>query len=444
MKRLFVSAVSVSVFMVTFAALAGVTMSDIWRWGLLRNTDILPVGSTITYMTGGVLRVVEAYDQTDTNRFRMTVSTPLVDGVSAVLSNGVYESASISNDGFTLSAAFFNGWILTYTPTPTPAYGWQVSHGALTNGTNFVSAATNFYCASGFGVTNAGDYSPVVVTLTGTSFVVSAYTNWTFEITNGVDVGAVTNLTLVNPYDTNSVVLSLVYTNWAAPYFVLTNSAGTNGNAWGASNTLDSADDLITGIAPTGGVALGTAWVGYRRWVSRVTNDFFKAAAADQALRLNDSSDGPYYTTIENGTGTVWRGVISTNYTVTVSSDFEETAGHTKPVWTVHEWPFGDIGDDWCGVESESVFRIFSGASPLWSGVPGTYPLLLSPVTGGAGSAVVSQHIVCVYSVYHTFATSGDVSTQWVNTTNFVQDAIDDLRTEISEAIEAHVELLHP
>lgn len=95
MKRLFICSVSFAFFMVTLAALAGVTMSDIWRWGLLRHTDILPVGSTITYMTGGVLRVVETFEAVDSNTVVIALSNDVVYGLNTVTA-GVYRSASKS------------------------------------------------------------------------------------------------------------------------------------------------------------------------------------------------------------------------------------------------------------------------------------------------------------------------------------------------------------
>jgi hypothetical protein len=45
MKRFFVCSVSVCFFLFVGAVLADVTMRDIWRWGLVRKTDVLQIGA---------------------------------------------------------------------------------------------------------------------------------------------------------------------------------------------------------------------------------------------------------------------------------------------------------------------------------------------------------------------------------------------------------------
>lgn len=92
MKRFFVCSVSVCFFLFVGAVLADVTMRDIWRWGLVRKTDVLPVGSAMIYETGGVLRVIEEVERVDSNRV-VLVFTNSASSVPA----GVYVSSGKSS-----------------------------------------------------------------------------------------------------------------------------------------------------------------------------------------------------------------------------------------------------------------------------------------------------------------------------------------------------------
>jgi len=78
-----------------FNATAEVSMSDIWRWGLVRKTDMLPVGGSLTYPTNGVIRVIETVSVVDSNRVVCTVLTNLnYDASGAAMAAGTYVSAT--------------------------------------------------------------------------------------------------------------------------------------------------------------------------------------------------------------------------------------------------------------------------------------------------------------------------------------------------------------
>lgn len=92
MKRFFVCSVSFCFFLAAAAVLADVTMRDIWHWGLLRKSDILPVGGSMLYETGGVLRVIEDIECADSNRVVLVFTNS-----DAVIPAGVYVSSGKSS-----------------------------------------------------------------------------------------------------------------------------------------------------------------------------------------------------------------------------------------------------------------------------------------------------------------------------------------------------------
>lgn len=87
-NRIFVLACSLAAFFFTGAALAELTLGDIFRWGLLRKSDILPVGGSMLYETGGVLRVIEDIECADSNRVVLVFTNS-----DAVIPAGVYVSS---------------------------------------------------------------------------------------------------------------------------------------------------------------------------------------------------------------------------------------------------------------------------------------------------------------------------------------------------------------
>lgn len=91
-KRIFVLACSLAAFFFTGAALAELTLGDIFRWGLLRKGEIMPGGGTMRYQTGGVLRVIEDIECADSNRV-VLVFTNSASSVPA----GVYVSSGKSS-----------------------------------------------------------------------------------------------------------------------------------------------------------------------------------------------------------------------------------------------------------------------------------------------------------------------------------------------------------
>lgn len=113
MKRLYVIVCSAAFFLAALLALADLQYSDVVRWGLLRKGEVLPVGATITYRAGGVLRVIEAQTSLDTNRFVLTVTSNLVTDTSPELyglSNGVYLSEDATRENGYLEIWFPDFW----------------------------------------------------------------------------------------------------------------------------------------------------------------------------------------------------------------------------------------------------------------------------------------------------------------------------------------------
>lgn len=77
------------------SASADVTISDIWRWGIVRRSDVLPPGVTVTLGTDDVWRVVERSMVEDVSRVVVTVVTNIESG-SYFLPVGRYVSGTRS------------------------------------------------------------------------------------------------------------------------------------------------------------------------------------------------------------------------------------------------------------------------------------------------------------------------------------------------------------
>jgi hypothetical protein len=113
MKRWPIVCASAAFFLFMFSALAEIQFGDIVRWGLLRHADILPYNATMTYPTGGVIRVVEASPIVDYADCSANVRRLLYypDGDRSMdWGTGVYHSVGVSRSGGETVCLFTNYW----------------------------------------------------------------------------------------------------------------------------------------------------------------------------------------------------------------------------------------------------------------------------------------------------------------------------------------------
>jgi hypothetical protein len=130
------------------------------------------------------------------------------------------------------------------------------------------------------------------------------------------------------------------------------------------------------GLATTGDVAAAIA-----------------AIPAADAYTVRDSTDTNRWWRFEGTQAVQYAlGAEVTNYTVTLSTDFEETAGHTRPAWTNNVWPFSD--GFWEGLVLENGdFVINDGNLGTWWGNLPNPDILYPNGEAGSGTATVYQHI---------------------------------------------------
>jgi len=87
-------------------------------------------------------------------------------------------------------------------------------------------------------------------------------------------------------------------------------------------------------------------------------------------------------------------GALTTNYTVTLSDNFEETVTHTRPAWTNNVWPFTDGLWKTYGPGLGSVIIVYNDDNSTgWGGVDYEFPSILTPGENAQGTATVSHHI---------------------------------------------------
>ena len=186
--------------------------------------------------------------------------------------------------------------------------------------------------------------------------------------------------------------------------------AGISGqtNLWNAAWLWGN--HALAGYAGTGAVAAVAADV------AALSNDVANLPPPADPTRLLDSQ-GAYFQTLENGTGTVWQVTgPHTNYTVVLSGDFLEFYSVTRPVWTTNAFPFTD--GFWNGVfeagAGEAYIYFNDGVNSTdWRGdTSAGYPVTLSPVSveNAAGTATVYQHIQMTTNAVHTFADAASVA----------------------------------
>ena len=154
------------------------------------------------------------------------------------------------------------------------------------------------------------------------------------------------------------------------------------------------------------------------------------AAMATQRIERVWSSDRSQFM---DGMGVMWQATQVAYYTVALSFDFEETATHTRPVWTTNAFPFSDSG--FSGLTNSPPWIEISGANDSWWGAQSSlgYPLTLeSDGPEGAGTAVVSQHIVTVYAPIKTYAAQSDLTAVSNQTVAVQTDFANHLATNLS------------
>ena len=152
-----------------------------------------------------------------------------------------------------------------------------------------------------------------------------------------------------------------------------------------------------------------------------ITNGLASTDYVDSAIASVPQSD-PFIVRDTADTNRWWRfegtnavqyelGAAATNYTVTLSEDFMETVGGTRPAWTNNVWPFTD--GDWEGIAIPGTGNIISykNYQSSWGGFE-YYPALLTPGTDSQGTATVYQHIY--YPTNATGNTLGPIPTNLV------------------------------
>ena len=127
--------------------------------------------------------------------------------------------------------------------------------------------------------------------------------------------------------------------------------------------------------------------------------------ALTNAVRLV-SADGTYFQTVENGTGTVWQiTVVSTNFVVAFSPNFQTTAGQIPPQ-SSYVFPFEDGA--WGGGFGGTVFVTYN-LENVWGAVYSEYPISLPPVAAAQGTAIVSiASITYATNLFCTFPTQAE------------------------------------
>lgn len=120
----------------------------------------------------------------------------------------------------------------------------------------------------------------------------------------------------------------------------------------------------------------------------------YSFALTNQVKIIWDSDAPGIWWEVRGGTNvtTKSRTVSGTNFTVTLSADFEETVTHTRPTWTNNVWPFVDGIFE--GMQTEGLATITTPGGALWNAFlpePAAYPFDLTVFTVEShGSATVS------------------------------------------------------
>lgn len=159
-------------------------------------------------------------------------------------------------------------------------------------------------------------------------------------------------------------------------------------------------NDVAASAAHTTNTAIHLTTEQSARIGNSLTNetDALALAALAEYTPVKLWSDNNRFALLDGGTNvSVYEIVESayTNYTVTLSSDFEETETHTRPAWTNNVWPFTD--GLWTGFSpgTGSLVVLYDGNPSMgWGGYDYTYPAILIPGEDAQGTATVYQHTV--------------------------------------------------
>ena len=128
------------------------------------------------------------------------------------------------------------------------------------------------------------------------------------------------------------------------------------------------------------------------------TGDVAQAIAAiptSDAYTVRDSTDTNRWWRFEGTQAVQYAlGALTTNYTVTLSEDFLETVGNTRPAWTNNVFPIVD--SVWVGLfTSPTTMQFGKAEAATWnySGAVGAVTLLAPSTEDAQGTATVYQHI---------------------------------------------------
>ncbi len=118
-----------------------------------------------------------------------------------------------------------------------------------------------------------------------------------------------------------------------------------------------------------------------------------EAFSTNRVTRWYDPESPTRWAEWDGGTNIViYKAEVSgTNLQVTLSSDFEETATHTRPSWTTTNWPFTD--GDWVAETYPDGFvaiKAYLVEYSSWGGNVNTLPAVLTPDSFAQGTATVS------------------------------------------------------
>lgn len=153
---------------------------------------------------------------------------------------------------------------------------------------------------------------------------------------------------------------------------------------------LDSLDGVATHLSVVGGLTVDGIAV-----TANETDPLFAMwAATNRVTRWYADANHWLESTPSN---VVWQKEVvsfaSESYIITLSPDFLETIGGTRPIWTTHSWPFYD--GDWLGESMDFDIPLLIGPNASWSSDDYGYPKTLRPSNGySQGSAVISAQLI--------------------------------------------------
>ena len=209
------------------------------------------------------------------------------------------------------------------------------------------------------------------------------------HMTSAFQVGAPTSSEFQS---TNSV-----FSGWFDSLFQGT-SRWETAFSWGDWRSSVDSNAVSIGILQTNklNVAATNTWeVGSHSGLVTAAQLQASEAALSYPKRWYDTFSTNRWAQLENGTNIVVYeiGISGTNYTVTLSGDFMETVGNTRPAWTTNVWPFTD--GLWTGTsrDNEPYFELeYSGHISTWVQTLVDFPVTLETSMNAQGTATVYQN----------------------------------------------------